>query len=781
MASLIPGYEYDIFISYRQKDNKHDGWVTKFVENLKGELESTFKEDISIYFDENPHDRLQETYNVSKSLEGKLRCLIFIPILSQTYCDPASYAWQYEFLAFLRMAENDHFGKDIKLRSGNVASRILPIRIHDLDLEDVKLFEKATGNVIRTLDFVFRTAGGANRPLASDEDHPNDNLNKTYYRDQINKVAIAIKDIIGGIKAESIPNKTEKKASVIPPDEHASEDKVPKGKPIIPNRQKILAGMFISALILFLLLFVVFPDLLNGGKSKIAKDPNGKISIIVNDFENNTNDETLDYLTTGIPELIRVNLGANSKELSVQNTRTMAEFYETVGKTKNLSLTPALSRETARKLKVGAYITGSYQKYENKILVLVKLTDTESDELLWTGKAETDQQSAEGIPALGNILSEELRNFLEIKALKQRTKQEYGDALTKSSEAFRNYIEGMNSDMKNDYGSALISFMNSYRLDSTFVLAAFSIARAYDGLSAFENINYRRQAALWTQKTYDRKEKLSGDYRLWIEMWHAYYNTKNTEDVLKYCGLLEGSESKSRLFWFDIGQTYSIFNKPDKALKLFERIEQISSDWDEDWKNVHFYKIYSVCLNSLKMHERDEKILQKGLELFPEDPDLLWLMGRCAVSTGDSSYVKGYIDKWKKNLRDAGLSLSQIERNIGNLYEQGGDIKKAEEKYRKAVKLDPGYYIGKTYLGGLLIKNNLNVDEGMEYLKEVEKKYPNMWDFDFFFRKSEGLYKQGKYSSADSLLKILRDSCYTANIGLDQMMKKVSDSLNHNN
>ena len=40
MASLIPGYEYDIFISYRQKDNKHDGWVTEFVNQLKGELEA---------------------------------------------------------------------------------------------------------------------------------------------------------------------------------------------------------------------------------------------------------------------------------------------------------------------------------------------------------------------------------------------------------------------------------------------------------------------------------------------------------------------------------------------------------------------------------------------------------------------------------------------------------------------------------------------------------------------------------------------------------------------
>jgi len=28
MKSLIPGYEYDIFISYRQNNNKYDGWVT---------------------------------------------------------------------------------------------------------------------------------------------------------------------------------------------------------------------------------------------------------------------------------------------------------------------------------------------------------------------------------------------------------------------------------------------------------------------------------------------------------------------------------------------------------------------------------------------------------------------------------------------------------------------------------------------------------------------------------------------------------------------------------
>ena len=107
MASIIEGYEYDIFISYRRKDNEYDGWVTEFVNNLKRELHATFKEDISIYFDANPKDGLLETHIVDESLAKKLKCLIFIPIISQTYCDSKSFAWQHEFCAFNKLAKED--------------------------------------------------------------------------------------------------------------------------------------------------------------------------------------------------------------------------------------------------------------------------------------------------------------------------------------------------------------------------------------------------------------------------------------------------------------------------------------------------------------------------------------------------------------------------------------------------------------------------------------------------------------------------------------------------
>ena len=202
MSSLIAGYNYDIFISYRQKDNKGDKWVSEFVEALKTELESTFKEEISVYFDINPSDYLLESYDVGESLKDKLKCLVFIPIISRTYCDPKSFAWEHEFKAFAEQASQDQFGLKVKLPNGNVANRILPVSIHDLDASDIKECESVLGGVLRGIDFIYREAG-IDKPLTPGDDEKK-NLNNTKYRIQLIKVAHAIKEIIIGMKKEPV-------------------------------------------------------------------------------------------------------------------------------------------------------------------------------------------------------------------------------------------------------------------------------------------------------------------------------------------------------------------------------------------------------------------------------------------------------------------------------------------------------------------------------------------------------------------------------------------------
>jgi dienelactone hydrolase len=240
MASLIPGFENDIFISYRQKDNKGDRWVSEFVEALKTELESTFKEEISVYFDINPHDGLLEIHDVDESLKDKLKCLVFIPIVSRTYCDPKSFAWGHEFKAFVEQASQDQFGLKVKLPNGNVASRVLTVRIHDLDNEDIKLCESITGGFLRGIEFIYKEPG-VNRPLRSNEDNPHDNLNHTIYCNQINKVALAAKDIIESIKLSVSPDQEKQKEIQAKETKKKREAKVEEsfGEKIIKPKQEV--------------------------------------------------------------------------------------------------------------------------------------------------------------------------------------------------------------------------------------------------------------------------------------------------------------------------------------------------------------------------------------------------------------------------------------------------------------------------------------------------------------------------------------------------------------
>jgi len=196
MPSLLSGYEYDIFISYRHNDNR-SGWVTEFVEALQEELAATIKDPLSIYYDKNPHDGLQQHHEVDDSLREKLKSLILIPIVSQTYCDPKAFAWAHELIPFIQQASVDTLCLKTKVSGGNIASRVLPVQIHDIDNRDKQLFEEATGSAMRTIDFIYKESG-VNRPLRPSDDRAH-NQQHTDYRNQVNKVANAIKEIITGL------------------------------------------------------------------------------------------------------------------------------------------------------------------------------------------------------------------------------------------------------------------------------------------------------------------------------------------------------------------------------------------------------------------------------------------------------------------------------------------------------------------------------------------------------------------------------------------------------
>jgi TolB-like protein len=448
MASLISGYEYDIFISYRQKDNKGDRWVSEFVDALKTELESTFKEEISVYFDINLHDGLLETHDIDASLKDKLKCLIFIPIISRTYCDPKSFAWEHEFKAFVEEASKDSFGLKIKLPNSNVASRVLPVRIHDLDTGDVKLFEEIIGGVMRTLDFVFKTTTGVNRPLKAKEDHPNDNLNKTYYQDQINKVSLAIKEIIAAL------GQHEQKSEAV-------RKEIPKPVPI---RQKSYKTKIIISSLIILALIVL-------GYFFIPKHSNSSIpvekSIAVLPFTNLSNDPEQEYFSDGIVEAILDHL-FKIGELKVTSGTSTKKYRKT-----ELSV-----KEIGRELGVSSILEGSVQKIGNNVRITAQLIDARTDVHLWSETYDRNISDIFSIQSeVAQTVARELKATLTLKEKGQIEKNQ-----TNNVGAYNLYLQGRffwDTRTKDGLNRSIVYFEKAIATDPDYALAYAGLADSY--------------------------------------------------------------------------------------------------------------------------------------------------------------------------------------------------------------------------------------------------------------------------------------------------------------
>jgi tetratricopeptide (TPR) repeat protein len=747
MASIIDGYSYDIFISYRQKDNKGDKWVSKFVEALKTELEAAFKEDVSVYFDENPHDRLQETHNVDKSLEGKLKCLIFIPVLSQTYCDPNSYAWQYEFLAFLRMAANDRFGKDIKLRSGNVASRILPIRIHDLEQEDVKLFEKEIGSILRAMDFVFKTASGVNRPLKANEDHPQDNLNKIFYSDQINKVAHAIKEIILGMKTEPVSVVKEKTQYREPLEEvYGEEKKIEKEKPAKLNKLKILSGVAILT-VLIIIAILDYPKILKRDKLSNMRSSDGRISVAVMPFQNMTNDTIWNVWQGGIQNMLITSL-SNSEELKVRQIESITSLLNSKGFTNYASITPSVASTISQKLQASVFIYGSINQAGSTIRLNAQLIDSKTEEIFKSFQIE-EPAKEENIFHIIDSVSILVKNYLIISILekklgKEKTNDIYMKGFTNSPEAYRYFIYGMNAFLKDrEYTTARNWYLRAIEKDSNFISASYWI------MGTFYNQGIYDQAKKWCSKVYEKGDKMPMPQQLMINDVYAILFKTPNESITWLRQLLEIDDQQPTTYYI-LGFRYLSLYQYDKAIPEFKKTLEIYDKWDSKTPWAPIYPQLGYAYHKTGQYKEEEKLYKKAEQDFPDDPDIIYRQAILSLTEQDTIAANRYIEKYKSIRKEKSTSEAAIFTSLAGIYSEASILDKAEEYYKEALSLEPKNRVRINNLAYFLIDKDRDISKGLELADTLLRLSPD--NYNYLHCKGWGLYKQGKYQEGHEIL-----------------------------
>ncbi len=459
MASLVPGFEYDIFISYRQKDNKHDGWVTDFVGNLRGELESTFKEEISVYFDINPHDGILETHDVDASLKEKLKCLIFIPVISHTYCDSNSFAWEHEFKAFITQASLDRFGLKVTLHSGNVANRILPVRIHELDPEDREMVENELGGTLRAIDFIYKEPG-VNRPLTPADDE-NKNLCGTKYRNQINKTANAVKEIISSLQPEQPLTHKER-----PFKRELREEPVAKKTDTRGAFKKSSVSWLQRGILLMTVLLIMagFYAIYKFSGSEAGSGRHREKSIAVLPFEQFGDDKENIWLGDAIAmELIN-----QLSNISVFSLRPINAVLRYKGNLKNFP-------EIGREVNANYIIEGSYLKTDEKFRISVNLIDARKNEQIW---GKTYEPAWADMSEMHADIAEQIASNLKTVPLPEE-KAKIEKNPTKNAVAYMNYLSAnVESQKALSYYFSGNQFIDSLNLTSNFSSAVMMYDKA---------------------------------------------------------------------------------------------------------------------------------------------------------------------------------------------------------------------------------------------------------------------------------------------------------------
>jgi TolB-like protein/Tfp pilus assembly protein PilF len=686
-----------------------------------------------------------ETHDVDASLKEKLKCLVFIPIISRTYCDPKSFAWEHEFMAFVGEASNDRLGLKIKLSNGNIASRLLPVRIHDLETEDIKRFEEITGGVMRTLDFVFKTATGVNRPLKSSEDHPGDNINKTYYQDQINKVALAIREIVHGIIAEPIHIGEKENQVRDAVKETTFKKKESETRKSHVSTKKILSVILGIIAILIIAGVLLYPKLFKADKFERIRDADGKISIAVMPFENLTGDTTLNWFQRGISSLLINGLG-NSSELAVFEDQTMFEVMEGMKQVYTAGFSPSAAREVARKVNAETYISGSFQGRDNTYWILVNLINSETGNILWTNKVEGNLKSSDYL-ALSDSLCYKIKNYLEIKVLEDNADFDFREAYPKSAEAYKFFVEGMNLVLNQNYEFGIRSLKKALEIDSTFTLASFYITYAYS--NQIQGIS--PEVKTWIKKTYLHKDRVPPKYQLWIELWHLCAYSKNIDDIARCLDLLSETGINTRLFWSDIGVTYSDFlMQYDKSVNAFEKVMAICQERGSLWKEIGFWDRFQTALHKTGNHEREKEISNMGLKLLPDNSNWFYYrMALCALSQGNTSEANEYLIKYLAKHKELGTPESLLELFLGQMHEEANIMDQAEIHYRKACEIDPQNTTLLMMLAYFLINSEINVNEGLDLIYKVRVINPKITAFHY---EGWALYKLGRYEEAAELI-----------------------------
>ena len=251
-----------------------------------------------------------------------------------------------------------------------------------------------------------------------------------------------------------------------------------------PAKWSLRVSDVIIAVLLVAVIVLAYPRIFKKDKFKDIRDEDGRISIAVMPFENQTGDTLYSGMELGMQNLLITKL-SNSDELKIRQTNTIYEILKSTRHQNYASITPSVASDIALKLDVNIVILGSIYKSGRNLRITANLLNSKREEIYKSFEIDSDSES--NFFTITDSLTNLIKNHLEIKVLELDENQETRiHATTSSAESYRYFSMGMNKFYSQDYQEASSLFAAALELDPNFFGAAFFQIPTYEMMGMIE-------------------------------------------------------------------------------------------------------------------------------------------------------------------------------------------------------------------------------------------------------------------------------------------------------
>ena len=261
-----------------------------------------------------------------------------------------------------------------------------------------------------------------------------------------------------------------------------------------------------------------------------------KPSVAVLYFENNTGNPSLDWLRTGLTDMVVTDL-SQSADVEVLSTDRLYRILSELKRADDKVISADVVQEVARRAGVETVLLGSYIKAGDTIRISIKLQEAKSSRIVTAERVEGIGEASlfSMVDELTRRIKARLMPHAAGTSLTQLLRQPGGeptpaldvgvkDITTGSIEAYRHYAEGIDLHQRLKEREAIPRLEKAVEVDPSFAMALAKLSIIYG------NLNRPRESDEYAKRALDLGDRLTTRERLYIE--GVYYSRRARPEMI---------------------------------------------------------------------------------------------------------------------------------------------------------------------------------------------------------------------------------------------------------